>query len=296
MRRLGILISASLFLAHCFDEPDYTGLACNVDAPCPAGFICSELMVCQRPDGSSEDAGEEDRGVVSQCEVPTDCLSPSACEVVDDRVACAEGICRYPERTCDEPPPGECIDNDTKYRSYSGLGQCDAKSGQCVYAEVVVDCLDCRAACLLRCEGLACNESNGGCRLEGHCVPEDPAFCDYVIAPDETPCDRGGIGGGGVDGFCRDGDCVGCFADEHCDDANACTTDACNVATSSCAHTPIELGCEVPPGQCYEAPGECDPVDGACVFAAKAPGTGCDDQNLCTNADACMDGDCIGGS
>ena len=203
MRKLAaILLSASALvvaLARCFEEPDYAGLACNGDAPCPVGFICNEQLVCERPGPVGDDAGVEDAST-SFCEVASDCVSPGKREVVDDRVACVEGICRYPAKVCDEPPAGECIDGDTKYRSYSGLGQCDAKSGECVHAEVVVDCLDCRVACLLRCEGLMCNESNGGCRLEGHCLPRIPPSCDYVIAPNSTPCDRGGIGGGGVDG------------------------------------------------------------------------------------------------
>jgi hypothetical protein len=296
MRCLAILVGATGALGGCFDEPDYAGLACSVDAPCPAGFVCNDAMVCQRPGTVEEDAAVEDGATPSECETPSDCLSPAACEVVDDRVACVEGICRYPAKVCDEPPPGECIEGDTKYRSFSGVGQCDAKTGACVYAEVVVDCLDCQVACLLRCEGLMCNESNGGCRLEGHCLPETPPACDYVIAPDSTPCDRGGVGGAGVDGFCLEGACVACFEDEHCDDADACTLDGCVVETSSCAHAPIELSCDVAPGQCYEAPGACDPFDGSCVFDTKAPGTACDDENLCTVNDACMDGDCLGGS
>jgi hypothetical protein len=331
--------AGAVLLARCFEEPNYIGRACAMTEPCPDDYVCSERGVCERacrvnadcPSGTECVAGRcfllavaDDGGVTETdggsggCTSPADCVSPDACEVLDDRVACIEGACRYPPKTCDEPPPGECIDNDTKYRSYSGVGRCE--NGACVYAEVVIDCLDCRASCLLRCEGLTCNDSNGGCRSEGHCIPEQPPVCEYVDAPDSTACDRGGVGGGGADGFCKNGECVGCAEDANCDDGSACTSDVCMTATSSCAHTPVSgacddgdactrvdacangfcvggdpIVCDTAPGQCFEAAGTCDPADGTCVYAAKEAGATCSDDNACTTMDGCVDGDCIGG-
>jgi hypothetical protein len=255
-------VVALLLLAGCFDEPNYEGRACDVDAPCPQGLLCVE-QICVR---LAKDSGVEDGAVVFQCSSAADCTSPGPCEVLDDRVACLEGLCRYPVRSCDEPPPGECIDNDTKFRTFSGIGQCDPNSGVCSYAEVVVDCLDCAVSCLLLCGDLTCTESNGGCRTEGHCIPEEPPRCAYVDQPDLTPCDRGGVGGGGIDGVCSAGECVVC----------------------------LESECEVPPGDCYETPGACDPIDGSCIFETKAANAPCDDGNVCTMTDGCMDGDCLG--
>jgi hypothetical protein len=292
----------ALVLVRCFDEPSYDGLACNAEAPCPESHLCNELGVCERLCGGIrcntfvKDASVEDGAVLVDCEGPEDCLAPGPCELVDDRVACEEGRCRYPTKPCDEPPPGECLENDTKFKTYSGIGECEPATGACTYSEIVVDCLDCSTSCLLLCEGMSCTERNGGCRSEGHCMPAEPPTCVYVEEPDLTPCDRGGIGGGGVDGICSGGECVACMEDSHCDDGNACTMEVCLVETSSCAYTDLAVSCEVPPGPCYEAPGACDPADGSCVFTEKAAGTACDDTNLCTVDDRCMDGDCIGSS
>ncbi len=308
-----LAIFASMTLARCFDEPDYSGLACSVEALCPQGFVCTEQGVCARP---GEDAGRPDGAVPPECSGPGDCDAPGPCEEVDERVDCIAGVCRYPSKVCDDPPPGECIDGDTKYRSFSGVGKCEAEEG-CVYPEVVIDCLDCGASCLLRCEGLVCNDGNGGCRTEGHCVPDEPPSCAYVSAPDSTPCDLDGLTGD--EGYCKSGLCVECVEDEQCDDGNPCTEDLCLTETSTCSHAPISgicddgdacttvdtcvdgacLGsepvvCEPAPGQCYESPGECDPTDGACVFTSKQPGVACDDENFCTTSDACMEGDCVG--
>ncbi len=322
--RRTLLVPVVIGLAGCFEEPDYSGLACSIDAPCPAGFVCSDQKVCVRPIVLNDaDAGgsPEDGSLDGECRVASDCTNPGACQMVDARVSCVDGECHYPAIVCDSPPPNECFDNDTKYRSYSGVGRCEASTGACTYAEVDVDCLDCSASCLLKCAGLVCNESNGGCRSEGHCVPEDPPSCAYQEAPDSTPCDLGGAGGGGTDGFCKSGDCVECVEDAHCDDLNDCTEDHCLTETSTCTHAPLSgtcddgnacttidtcvdggciggepVVCDPPPGQCYDSPGECDPADGACVFTPSAPGSTCDDENVCTVNDGCLDGDCVGGS
>ncbi len=50
---------------------------------------------------------------------------------------------------------------------------------------------------------------------------------------------------------------------------------------------------------CTKAAGSCQNgacVDGSCVFADKADGTGCEDQTLCTTGDQCVAGACVGTS
>ncbi|MCP3137432.1 hypothetical protein LXT23_08800 [Pyxidicoccus sp. QH1ED-7-1] len=76
-----------------------------------------------------------------------------------------------------------------------------------------------------------------------------------------------------------------------CDDGNACTgADACNGA-GVCAGSPTS--CSSPPGQCYEAAGTCS--GGACSYAYKAAGAGCDDGDACTVGEECNGaGGCAG--
>ena len=74
---------------------------------------------------------------------------------------------------------------------------------------------------------------------------------------------------------------TGCHADADCDDANACTDDACNVVTATCAHTPNQAVCD--DGIACTGADQC--IDGVCVGGAPEDAL-CDDDNVCT-ADAC---------
>ena len=76
-----------------------------------------------------------------------------------------------------------------------------------------------------------------------------------------------------------------------CNDGNLCTIDdTCNFAVCSGS----TKQCNNPPNQCYEAVGNCDPSSGECVYAPKSNGVSCDDGDLCTDADTCQAGVCVG--
>src|SRR5687768_1952311 len=140
-------IVLAIALARCFEEPDYTGLACSEDAPCPAGFFCNESLLCEQTCVLDRDCPSATTCIAGRCALPADEQDGGVSDAAgsEDGGPCSE-------KTCDQPPPAECIDDNTKYRSHSGVGQCDPASGDCVYAEIVIDCLDCLASCLLRCE------------------------------------------------------------------------------------------------------------------------------------------------
>lgn len=124
------------------------------------------------------------------------------------------------------------------------------------------------AACALSSSGLSsapaecavaaeCDDANpctvDGCSSEGRCThasaataPDDlnPCTVDTCTggvethdpAPDETPCY--------ANGKCEAGACVvACTSDgpaDQCDDDNACTSDACNLAIGQCAWLPLD--------------------------------------------------------
>jgi hypothetical protein len=124
-----------------------------------------------------------------------------------------------------------------------------------------------------------------------------------------------------------DDDCNGLPDDgTPCDDGIGCTVDNCS--TDGCTHDAAACGCQSdldcpapdlcsPPGQCDltasphvclpgAGPGvvcpnagaclaaTCVPASGQCVTKPKPNDTSCDDGSLCTSADHCSEGDCVG--
>ena len=113
---------------------------------------------------------------------------------------------------------------------------------------------------------------------------------------------------------------VECLAS--CDDHNSCTVDYCDLTTGEChndvapdgttcddgnlctlgdsckagvCYGATQKDCTTPPDQCHE-PGYCDTTDGTCVFALSKDGKQCDDNNLCTSGEYCVNGACTGTS
>jgi len=74
-----------------------------------------------------------------------------------------------------------------------------------------------------------------------------------------------------------------------CDDGNPCTTADVCLDDGTCAG-PDPLEC-VDSDQCTQD--DCDPAEG-CVFPPAADGLGCDDGDLCTTGDQCLEGECLG--
>jgi hypothetical protein len=247
----------------CVETPKLEGLACGPDAPCPEGLLCGGDRRCHKPCATTADCGEGKECAqnlcreisAKECDTPGDCVSPGLCQVRDDRVACTEGRCVYGARTCDDPPSDECVAGDSRYRSYSAIGSCDGASGECGYQPVEIECAECSTTCLGKCLGIKCNDTGGGCRSEGRCVPGDPPSCAYSNLPDGTTCARG---------VCREGECVECAQDGHCNDGDPCTQDVCDAETNTCVHVALD---DVP----------------------------CSDENACTRTDTCVAGRCVGG-
>jgi hypothetical protein len=300
---------ALLFLAACLDSPDVSGRACSSLSPCPEGFVCTLDATCQRtcevqrdcPEGSScvasvcrpdalpdgganppitdaggpldrgatADSGADDRGTPG---LDADLFADATASPDAEPSADAAPPCN-----CTTPPPSECVQQDSVFRSYSMIGTCD-QSGACQYASNDLSCPGCQATCLDPCGNVRCDQNNGGCRSAGFCMPGplgQPASCSYTLTPDGTACTRPGGGAG----FCVVGDCVECVRDQDCADANACTADRCDLGTGTCTHPSTFAGCD---------DGNACTFGDACNTSAACRGTSysCDDQNRCTG-DAC---------
>ena len=120
---------------------------------------------------------------------------------------------------------------------------------------------------------------SSSCRV----TSRDPATnsCVEVNAADGTACS--GDNACLTAGHCLAGACLG--SARSCDDANACTLDACE-PVGGCAHT--ERVCPAPADKCQVA--RCDPSSG-CLTEAAPDGTSCGPSD-CATAHVCMAGAC----
>jgi len=86
---------------------------------------------------------------------------------------------------------------------------------------------------------------------------------------------------------------IPCQSDPDCEDANACTTDTCTIATGRCEYAAVPAGttCGEPSASECDLPDTCD-GNGICRDNHEPPGTACaDDGNECTS-DVCDAGVC----
>jgi hypothetical protein len=104
--------------------------------------------------------------------------------------------------------------------------------------------------------------------------------CVRADAPEGTACATPCVSAGS----CHAGQCVGAATD--CEDANACTVDACDSARG-CEHLPAQ--CAAPSDPCLAA--TCDPLTG-CATTRVADGTRCD-EGECADAHVCIEGQCV---
>lgn len=107
------------------------------------------------------------------------------------------------------------------------------------------------------------------------------AQCLEATKPDGAACTTRCVSGQCVNGTCR-----GTYTP--CDDADACTVDACSDA-SGCTHEP--RSCPPPTDPCQVT--RCDSTTG-CTFEAALDGTLCGpDDCLATNVNVCLAGQCV---
>lgn len=199
----------------CYNDAACLEKTC-VDVTCPEDQACYDGKCLPR------ECGHTTCPVGMVC-IDGACFDP-ACEGVScpSPKVCLRGVCVSPSCTdeaggesCATPPAGECIEDDSVYRSYGYRGWCDAESGSCQYDHLDTDCPDCTATCAPRCADVLCTDVQGGC-LTGFCVPTDPATCTYEPAQDGARCELSTGEAGNLDGYCLDGGCGQCAAATDC--------------------------------------------------------------------------------
>ena len=143
--------------------------------------------------------------------------------------------------------------------------------------------------------GSACTPAfSGGCTITAQCMsfPVVGAFCVPMTTKDAgSPCT--------LDLGAQLGQCL---LSAQCDDAGICEPQlkTCPASQDLCS----EAFCNPSTGQCDTAPktcsdtcsvGQCDPGTGNCInMQPRNEGQQCDDGNVCTTTDRCMNGQCLG--
>jgi hypothetical protein len=264
---------------ECVALPLPDGSLCDDDDPCTRRDLCQSGFCA----GGEEACGCQDREDGAPCDDQNPCT-------LDD--TCADEVCAG--------APMDCHDLDEGCR----VGRCDPASGACaeVLAEDGAPCDDgdpcsegdacedgaCVGAALL------CEEMVEPC-MTAECDPE-AGVCVLIPAAEGEPCDDGDPCTAGE--ICMGGLCVAeidlCACEGSpdgtpCDDGDTCTDfDACQ--DGDCLGLP--KACPAPEDECLV--GACDPISGDCVIVATADGGACDDDNPCTQDEACLAGACQG--
>ncbi len=296
----------------CTTEVGCESVAAAADTTCDDGNACTEGDACDA-DGAciaeAVDCDDDDPCTDDSCDASSGCVHADNTAVCDDgdtctdNDACAAGSCEGAALDCGDGNP--CTDD-----------ACDAIDG-CVHADNTASCEDgnaCTAgdACAV---GLCsagtltdCDDGNA-CTTDG-CDPTSGCTADAIA--DDEQCDDGDLCTKGD--ACKDGTCQGEGVD--CDDKVACTTDSCDPA-SGCAYAaddaltcdddnPCTTGDHCDNGACAFSGGvDCNDdnpcTDDLCDADTKdcanpANTAQCDDGSLCTQADACEGGACVGGA
>jgi|GEM_PF-1375937 len=276
---------AGTCVARCFSDTDcadadpctddlcdlQTGACANVTLV--PGTSC-EGGVCD-PDGDCVDCYVDDNATLPApgCDATepycVDLDGPTCAGCVDDSDGGQDTGCDAEEPHCD-PTIGACV---------ACLSASDCSDGDPCTQEVCVE-----GACGYTAvpTGSACeDEATGVCDALGHCVPcvddgdgvdsgcgEETPFC--ILPPTQLPS------------IPAIEPCVACLEDDHCDDGDICTADAC--AEGECVHMavpPQPTTCGV--GAC-EASGEIRCEDGGFVTDC-TPGQGAANDVVCNGVD-----------
>jgi hypothetical protein len=289
-------IDAACAGADCDDNPAACGAGCH-----PGGSEGPKGMpTCS--DGWDNDCDTTIDTSDPDC---VDCLSDAECDdadVCNGRETCVAGSCVL-------GTPLDC--DDTNECTTDG---CDPAAG--CYNNAVADGTECgsrsctgldlmKQTCVSgACSGSAleqsCDDAND-CTIDG-C---DPAVgCSNSAVADDTEC--GNRSCSGLDWMkqtCTSGACTGSALEQNCDDANDCTSDACD-PSSGCTNTPLAAGDDC--GLCLQCDGSGSCIDdldqdtdcplcqecatgGACTNqgAGSDVKVECDDTLFCNGVETC---------
>lgn len=195
---------------------------------------------------------------------------------------CCNNSCEGPCEQCNKTP-GNCtpVEGGNPGAPDCAPYRCDGTAGRCpIQCQGNANCAD----------GVPCINNRCGDKLppggscssaeqcaSGNCVG---GFCCTSASCNESEgqCYQAA-------GTCSSGTCryLPKSAGTGCDDGNACTVDDACDGHGSCSGR--SMSCPASTNQCEQPLGTC--VNGTCSYSWKPVGTSCNDQDPCTNNDAC---------
>jgi len=278
---------------------------------CKDGFKCTgpDFCIGGQCGGNPINCDDEDDCTEDTCDAKTGCVNtPLTGAVCDDGDPCTSGdVCDAGQCTPGSAVEGccvydaECDDDDVCTDSNCLNNQCDVSFNFAPCDDgspcTLQDHCDGAGAC--GGTGLVCDDGNP-CTTDS--CDESNGTCVSTQAPDGTACEDGNPCT--TPDTCDNGSCVGqgslcqCTADADCvpfEDGDLCNG-TLKCLDFACVVDPITVVACNPTGDTACVKNTCDPTTGQCVPTPSADGTVCDDQNLCTDNDACTNGLCIGGN
>ena len=272
------------------------GNACTINDTCGGGVClgttvtpttyCNDNNVCTS-DACSPAVGCTHAAVSGACDDGNNCTTGDVC---------AAGVCTSGVNGCGCTNDSQCVGQEDG-NLCNGTLFCDLSVSPYNCKVKPSTIITCSTASDSFCAKNTCNPLTGACALvaqnENQTCNADNSVC--------TPNDA-----------CKTGTCTAAGS-LGCDDANPCTTDACD-PVGGCTHTantsPCSDGNACTTGdvcsnaQCTAgAPvpcndgnvcttDSCNQVSGACAFINNT--NSCDDNSLCTTNDKCIAGACVG--
>ena len=184
----------------------------------------------------------------------------------DDSNACTQTD-KCQAGTCAGSNPVTCAASDQCHVA----GSCSSATGVCSNPPAPKD--------------MGCNDGNDCTQTDtcqnGTCSGANPIVC---AAPDQCHTTGACNPANGICSFPVKSDGIACDDNDACSKADICLAGTCT------GTSPVMCAA---PDQCHEKP-TCDPSTGACSNPAKVDSFPCDDENPCTETDACKVGKCAG--
>lgn len=270
------------------DAGAFCGTACAEATDCPAGYTCRDVPTVEGADtklcvpAAEASASEGALGMCTCSPAASAAKLSTTCFAKQNDGATCSGA-----RSCSANGLSACIAKPPTAEVCDGVdNDCDGDTdeGSCDDDNVCTSavCAGADGCAVKKFDDLPCDADDDACTagdscLKGVCVPGAPKNCD-----DKNPCTKDA---------CLPA--TGCTQTDDdnvpCDDDNPCTLG------DTCASGACEAGAakECKSGQdCIAA--VCSLVTGKCGFSNAPTGKGCDDDDLCTKADSCDGGLCLG--
>ncbi len=262
---------------ECSDKSIELGLStpCSVESvfgTCESVRVCTDdgLSACLAGDPVAEVCN----GLDDDCDVDVDE------ETCDDENPCTDDVCNGADG-CEYIALNyiECLDGD--------LCTVSDICEQGIFVGTPMDCDDGNV-----CTDDMCDPATGSCVYDNNMAPCDDL--DPCTVADQ--CLNGACAGVAIDCDCVvDDDCGKLEDGDLCNGILSCDTAMSPYLCKVDLDTLVDcLDPEGPDAPCLAS--VCDPETGECDFADDNEGFPCDDEDLCTIADFCEKGECIGGT